>query len=247
MPKIDFLIGYQHDLELTLQRLISSDPAGKEKRLKEKEIKPQIIKELSKLQSRKEKLRIVDNLLQAYYQKHKEQMKKVREELEKWWKKREQDFFALVSEKMGKIPWKHESYHFLVTAFFSSSQWGGGNELSIWWKRSNRPYICGFELILCHFFEIVDRLYSKRPVSDWHLWALAESMAYILIYKDREITEKFWPGMKEPGKFGYPQLIPIIQKVEASYFNYQDFKKFISQAIEFIRQQPLESLIKPKH
>jgi len=257
-PKIIFHIDYQKDLDCVLRRLVDLDPAGLEYRLKEKkDLDRLVIKAILKEKKIEKKRGILDSFLTNYYRKNLTEMENVKERYQKIWEKRQKLFFSLVTEKMGGFTWKFNEYRFFVSSFYSRAAWGKSNNLAVWWKRKpeDQFHMNGYELILAHFFEIVDLIYKdKRPVSDWRLWALAEITAHLFIFKDFELTEAFWPKragsilqkrlIGENFKLGsYPQLANLAEEVYLLFKENSNYEKYVRLAIECVNDRPLKTLL----
>lgn len=247
LMKIDFYIDYEEDLRYVLARLTRLDPAGLENRLKDKEIDVGVAKDILNTSSEQEKLAILDKLLKEYYEKNLTAFEETQSEYQKIWEDRTDNFFSVVTEIMDSRNWKYNEYLFLVSSFFSRAQWGKGNKLAVWWKREPKKFwfLNGYELILSHVFEIVDQIYKERPISDWHIWALAESIAYILVYREEKVVKTLWPMLKEPDKFSYPQLIKHIDHLNQVYKKSSVFDDFLKESVEYIKNYTEGEITKP--
>jgi len=234
--KISFYLDYQEDLHYIFSRLVSPDPAGLENRIKQKGFDSRFVNDFFKARDKKQKLSILDNYLKKYYLENQIGFEKVKTEYEKIWRKNSNFFFSTTTKIMGGHKWSYETYDFLVSSFFSRAQWGNGNKLAVWWKRSPNKYwyLNGYELILSHVFEVVDQIYKKRPVSDWHLWAIAESVAYILVYREGKLKSFLWPDLEEPKSFSYPQLIKHVNYFENILKKTLNFDNFLKEAVCYI-------------
>ena len=244
--KISFYLNYQEDLHSVFYRLISFDPAGLENRIKQKGFDSEFSKNFFKAQNKEQKLLILDNYLKDYYRGNKLQLEKVKNEYEEIWQKNTDSFFSIITKTMGGHKWNYRNYDFLVSSFYSRAQWGKGNKLAVWWKRSPKKYwhLNAYELILTHVFEVVDQIYEKRPVSDWHLWAIAESVAYILVYRKEELKSVLWPGLEEPKNFSYPQLIKHINYFEKKLRKFSSFDDFLKEAVCYIASFDKKEILK---
>lgn len=253
MPKIKFHIDYEEDLENILFRITSFDPAGLDYRIEKKGLDEQVIKNVLKTDKPEEQIEMLDEYLRTVYKEIKPNLKSVKEKYEKIWKSKNDKFFKITTKLMGDIPWDFNEYLFLVSAFYSLVSWGQNNELAVWWKRSPGKYyfMNGYELILCHFFETIDHLYKKRPISDWHLWALAEITAHILTYKEERMISILWPHMntlletqinKDFKKGSYPQLAPYSKKVYELYNKSSNYPQFVKKSLDYISKYSKKEL-----
>ncbi len=259
MPKIIFYIDYQKDLESVFRRLVNIDPAGLEYRLKQrKDLDRSVIEVILKEKKAEKQKEIFNYFLEDYYRKNLAQMKVVRDNYQKIWEKKQKPFFELVTGVMGDLPWNFREYRFLVSSFYAKAAWGKSNNLATWWRRKTEAnyHMNGYELVLTHFFETVDQIYKdKRPVSDWHLWALAEITAHILVFKVSGVRENLWPDLgkqlfKQPiednFKTGsYPQLANLAKEIYQLFQETENYKEYIQQAITLVKKYPEKRLLSP--
>lgn len=245
--KIDFYVDYDEDLYYMLSRLTRLDPAGLENRLKDKEIDIRVVENIQSAPSEQEKTAILDKFLKDYYEKNSANFEKVKSKYFEIWEDKADTFFSVTTEIMGSRNWKYDNYLFLISSFFSRAQWGRGNRLAVWWKREPQKFwfLNGYELILSHVFEIIDQIHKERPISDWHIWALAESIAYILVYQEEKVKKALWPMLNEPNKFSYPQLMKHINKLSSSYKKSSNFDDFIKESVEYIKNYTEDEITKP--
>ncbi len=255
MARINFYIDYDEDLENILFRLTSVDPAGIDYRVKKKGLDKQVVESILAEEDFGKQEKILDEYLREVYKDIRADLERVELAYEKIWQDKEDDFFKLATEIMGDLPWDYSSYYFLISAFYSMASWGGTNKLAAWYKREPRKhyYMNGYELVLSHFFETIDRLYDKRPVSDWHIWALAEITAHILIFKEEKMISALWPQMNalqetaiedDFSESSYPHLASHAKKVWQIYQNRKDYKGYVNQGIDYIQEVSKGSLNK---
>lgn len=255
-PKIIFHIDYQKDLDYISRRLADFDPAGLEYRLKEKKDLDRLVVEAVLKEKESEKKReILDDFLSSYYQKNLSQMEEIKNRYKKIWAKKQGLFFPLVTKKMGNFPWAFDEYRFFVSSFYSRAAWGKSNNLAVWWRRKpeNSYHMNGYELVLSHFFETVDQIYDdKRPVSDWHLWALAEITAHIVVFKISEVRDELWPQVEAYGnqpieknfkKGSYPRLANFAKEVYLLFEENSDYEKYVRLAVDCVKDRPLKTLL----
>ena len=253
MARIKFYIDYDEDLENILFRLTSVDPAGLDYRVKKKGLDKQVVESILAEEDFGKQEQILEEYLREVYKDIRADLEKVELVYEDIWQDKEDDFFKLSTEIMGDLPWDYDNYFFLISAFYSMASWGGTNQLAVWYKREPRKhyYMNGYELILSHFFETVDRLYDKRPVSDWHIWALAEITAHILTLKEEKMISSLWPQMNtlidtpiedDISKGSYPHLAEHAKKVWQIYQNRKGYDDYVNQSIDYIKDASKESL-----
>lgn len=239
MPKINFYINYKEDLNYVLKRLIGIDPAGKENRLRKINFDVKVFTQIEKAQTNEEKFRILDNYLKEFYKKHQKLLLKVKNHYQKIWDKLSPLFFNEVSTQMDGYPWKFKTYDFLVSSYFSRASWGTSNKLGVSWYRDPKKhyFMNAYELILTHYFEIVDQIYNKRPLSNWYLWALAEITACHLIYMESPIKNKFWPDLNiNIDNFGYKQLIKPIKDLHPHFTKRKSYKEYVEKGVGYIQK-----------
>ncbi|MCJ7792804.1 MAG: hypothetical protein MUP45_02405 [Candidatus Marinimicrobia bacterium] len=247
IPFLKFYVNYEEDLEYTLSRLTHLDPAGIDYRIAQKGLDKEIVLSVLNTQNQEEKKIIFDQYLKSFYEQNKNKLITVAKKYQKIWDEKRDIFFPLITERMGNIDWKHKEYLFLVSSFYSKASWGKSNKMGVWWKREPEKhwYLNGYELILTHFFETVDVLFEKRPVSDIHLWALAEITAYILVYKEPKIIKTLWPNLSEPEKYSYHQLVKPIEDLSSLYKN-ENYNDYVFNSVEYIKKFSSEFLSKPQ-
>jgi hypothetical protein len=239
-PTITFSISPADDFKHTYGRLRSYDPSGIATRIKKKGIEPEVAEAFFSADDRKERNEIWRDYLNNFYEKHAEDMEKARNSLSSIWSRLSPEFFRLTNERMGNISWQYSEYHFLVSSFFSSSVWGTGNELAIWWRRAKEGkfHVVGQELILAHFFETIYTIYSELPVSEWKIWALAEIVSYLLVYTDTEITETLWPELRDhEAQLVYPGLEPHVEEIQKLLEEKGTYQDFTVKAIAYIENE----------
>jgi len=253
MPKIKFHINYKQDLENILSRITSFDPAGLDYRVEKKGLDKQVVKNILAANNQEKQKEILDKYLKRVYNEVEPDLKNVQEKYEEIWKQKNNTFFEILTRLMGDFPWGHDEYLFLISAFYSMVSWGGTNKLAVWWKRNPQKYyfMNGYELILSHFFETIDQLYEERPVSNWHLWALAEIIAHIFTFKEEKTVSKLWPQINTLLKTNidenfikgsYPQLAPFAKKVYKFYRISSDYQKFAEKSLNYISKYSKEEL-----
>lgn len=245
-PFLKFYVNYEEDLEYTLFRITHLDPAGIDNRIAQKGLDKEIVLAVLDTQNQEEKKIIFDKYLKSFYEQNRDELITVAKKYQEIWDEKKEIFFSLITRQMGNIDWKHNEYLFLVSSFYSKASWGKSNKMGVWWKREPEKHwhMNGYELILTHFFETIDVLFEKRPVSNIHLWALAEIIAYILVYKEPKIINALWPNLKEPTRFSYPQLMNLIGDL-IDIYEKTDYKDYVIRSVEYIKKYPEDFLSKP--
>jgi hypothetical protein len=255
MPEIKFYLNYDEDLENILLRLTSLDPAGLDYRIKKKGLDKKVVEKILDIEDFLDQKQILDDYLEEVYKKIRPKLEKTEHQYEKIWQDKNDQFFQLATDLMGGFSWDYQRYYFLISAFYSMASWGGTNKLAVWYKRDPKKYynLVAFQLLLSHFFETIDQVYKKRPVSDWHLWALAEISAHILVFKEEKMVSTFWPHMDslvetsivEDFKSGsYPQLAQPAEKVYSIYKQTDDYQTYVKKIISYIKKIDRNKLLK---
>jgi hypothetical protein len=245
--KIDFCVDYDKDLQFVFARLTRLDPSVPEKRMKRFGNDFEVIKNILSAPNEEEKLALLDKFLKKFYEINSENLEKIRLEYQEIWKDKADTFFSIVTELMGSRKWKYDNYIFIIGSFYSRAQWGKGNVLATYWNREPHKYwhMNGYELILSHVFEIVDQIYEERPISNNHIWALAESIAYILIYREEKLKNTLWPSLEEIRGTSYPQLTKHLEYLTNSYKKSTNFDDFLKESVEYIKNFTENELTKP--
>lgn len=245
-PFLKFYVNYEEDLEYTLSRITHLDPAGINYRITKKGLDKEIVLLVLNTQNQEEKRKIFNQYLKSFYEQNRNKLITVAKKYQEIWNEKRDIFFPLITGQMGNIDWKHKGYLFLVSSFYSKASWGTSNRMGVWWKREPEKhwYMNGYELILTHFFETIDVLFEKRPVSNIHLWALAEITAYISVYKEQKNIENLWPNLKEPERYSYPQLMNLIGDLTDIYKKV-DYRDYVVHSVEYIKKYPEDFLSKP--
>lgn len=245
--KINFCVDYEKDLQYVFARLTRLDPSIPEKRMKRFGSDIEIIKNILNAPSEEKKLALLDKFLKKFYEVNSESLEKIRLEYQEIWKDKTDTFFSLTTELMSAREWKYDNYVFVIGSFYSRAQWGKGNVLATYWKREPLKYwhMNGYELILSHVFELIDQVYEERPISNWHIWALAESIAYILIYREERLKTPLWPTLNESSNTSYPQLTKHIKYLSNSYKKSSNFDDFLKESVEYIKNFTEDEITKP--
>jgi len=255
VSKIIFHINYDSDLKNTLSRITSYDPATLDYRISKKGLDRQVVDNILAAETEEAQKKILEEYLKKVYREILPEMEEVKKTYTDIWKGKSEKFFKITKNLMGNFPWNHEEYYLLVSAFFSMASHGRTNNLAVWYKRDPKKYYFwnGYELILSHVFEIIHQKYEKRPVSFYHIWALAEITAHILVYKEEKLISAIWPHMNtlletpifEGLKSGsYPQLAAPAEKVHSIYNQFPDYEKFVEESIDYIKTIPRKKLMK---
>ncbi len=253
MPGIKFYIDYDEDLENILFRITSHDPAGLDNRIKEKGLDKEVVENMLAVEDFSKQKQILDKYLQEIYRNIRPELEKIEYQYENIWQEKSDQFFELTTSLMGDLDWDYGRYYFLISVFYSMASWGGTNKLAVWYKRDPQKYyhMNAYELVLSHFFETVDQIYKKRPVSDWHLWGLAEITAQILVYKEEKMVSSLWPKTNkllqtpigEDFKSGsYPQLAQPADKVFKIYNKTSDYEDYVKKSIAYIKKFSKEDI-----
>lgn len=248
-PKLTFYIDFEEDCEYVYKRLfVKHDSAGLENRLKKRNIDPLFIEKIKSSKSEEEAKAVFREFMLQYYREHIEKLRSVADQYKSIWQSKEAFFFEKVTGLMGNIPWKYSEYRFLVSAFFSRVTRGESNRLGIWyeWDPQEKSYLVGHELVLKHFYEVVDQLYpSARPVSDWHIWALVEIMGVFIVYGNETLKKELWPhapGLEMLETWTYPQLNPLAHELLPIFKQEKDFSKYVSSSIALVSKYTEEKL-----
>lgn len=244
-PKLIFHLNFEDDLVHTLSRLNISDPAGLEYRLKNTGIDQDVAMKVLK-SDKIEKIKILRSYLENYYEVNQVKMNMVCEDYRSIWKEKDNLFFEVINNIFSPFNWRYDEYLFLISAFYSKSNWGDSNTLAIKWSRDPQTYyfMQGFELVIARTFETVDQIYETRPIDNWFIWAVAEATAYNIIYTDISLKRVF-PKIQEPSTFSYPQLLGPIKDLKMIFDNSNNIEQYIRKAIEHIKKYDLQYLKNP--
>lgn len=241
-PQIIFTIDFRNDLGATAHRLSSLDPYGIENRIREKGINPQVAMDVSEATTWEDKIQTLRPYMEQVYQEKDEAFRSRQAEYQEIWERIAPDFFR-INQEVVELPWRFSEYRFYIAAFFSHASWGKNNLLAIWQQRiPNQFYFMNaYELFLTHHFEITDQIYPKRPVSDNHIWSLAEISAFFLTFKTPEFKDKLWPQASQEVP-GYKQLIKPAKDLYPVFSSAKDYTDWTQKGIHYIKTYSQEDL-----
>ena len=152
------------------------------------------------------------------------------------WNKINKRFSELVIRKT-KSNWKHKKYYCVVSAYHEGiSSWGGDTIARRWSINSDtqRP-VTAHELILSHFWSIMEKNDKAKKWSDDKKWQYSEILSWCLLGLDDDFY-KFWPWLPQSHRFplnhNYPELVPLQKKLRAIYLKHKNFKSFLEQILK---------------
>lgn len=149
--------------------------------------------------------------------------------------------FSKYIEKETGYKWFYPHYKCVLSVGIAGfSSWGKVNIIGRHWKEN--PYfmrrITAHELILAHYFEIIQRFYKNEKLKNWQIWALAEIAAWALTSLTPEV-KKWWPWNTEYyTNHNYPHLVKIQLRLKEPFLKRKNFDEYIKEGIKIIKKYP---------
>lgn len=233
---IDFTIDKQYDAQMIYVMLgHTHDPSGLKSRSKRMGIDLSLAQRISKMKSWEEASVVINELVNAKYEKVLPEMKKSVHEYGESWKSITAGFAEDVKEITGHA-FFYPEYTCVVTAFHPGlSSWYGNEVARIYGKDPfKQRRITAHEIVLSHVFHIVRKYYTKEQIDDKKVWAIAE-ITTVFILNEPELM-KFWPWSKDVTYLKNYNLKEQIQQLALFWKGKSDFRDYLDKVVSALNE-----------
>lgn len=171
----------------------------------------------------------VDN----FYKQHQSQLLKIAVDFQKFWNKKSGKFFTATNAIFNHHPWPKGKYIGYISIFSCGPRFLYNKTFQVFYRNDelNAVFCTAHENLHFLFYDYVEKKRGdiKKKLNDDKLWRVSEIVNEVLLYPDY-LGGAIGLRKKLPG---YPEFVPIAEKIKKFFKKTDDIDKLIELAIKF--------------